>query len=226
MAADLKTVKCMYNMSKGARSKSPCIYCMHPSSYLDASNHTKAPVRSSSTDPSLQPIFNIPLSRVHICTMHALCRIIEKLIHLYIQFAWKEKNISIQRENLSKIEKILSDIGLHGGKVKIIADPKRSTETHQVPCKPSIGGVKARRFLSFNGDLGKINSKHGSTVKYGQWKVLHNAIKDHADGGHARTRKSEVWKALDEVFALCDQKHGKTKIPFSYKNSFPNLDKQ
>ena len=206
MAADLKTVKCMYKMSKGATSKSPCIYCMHSSSHLDASNQTKAPVRSTSTDPSLQPILDIPLSRVHICTMHALCRIVEKLIHLYIQFAWKEKNLSLQKENLTKIEKILSDIGLHGGKVKIIADPKRSTETHKVPCKPSIGGVKARRFLSFNGELGKINSKHGSMIKYGQWKVLHNAIKDHADGGRARTRKGEVWKALDDVFALCDKK--------------------
>ena len=66
--------------------------------------------------------------------------------------------------------------------------------------------MKARRFLTFNGDLGKINSKRGSTIKYEQWKVLHNAIKDHTDGGLARTRKAEVWKALDEVFALCDKK--------------------
>ena len=87
MAADLKTVKCMYKMSKGATSKSPCIYCMHSSSHLDASNQTKAPVRLTSTDPSLQPNLDIPLSRVHICTMHARCRIVEKLIHLYIQFA-------------------------------------------------------------------------------------------------------------------------------------------
>lgn len=206
MAADLKTIKCMYNMSKGATSKSPCIYCLHSSSHLDSSNHTKAPVRSTSTDPSLKPILDIPLSRVHICTLHALCRIVEKLVHLYIQFAWKEKNNLKQRENLSKIEKILSDIGLHGGNVKIIADPKKSTETHKVPCKPSIGGVKARRFLSFNGELGKINSKQGSTIKYGQWRILHNAIKDHADGGRARTRKAEVWNALDEVFNLCDKK--------------------
>ena len=110
-------------------------------------------------DKGFTPILNIPLTRVHICTMHAFCRIIEKLIHLYIKFSWKEKNISIQKENLTKIEKILSDIGLHGGKVKIIEYPKRSIETHKVACKPSIGGVKARGFLSFNGELGKINSK-------------------------------------------------------------------
>ena len=206
MVADLKTVTCMYNMSKGATSKSSCIYCMHSSNHLDISNHTKAPSRSTSIDPSLKPILDIPLSRVHICTLHALCRIIEKLVHLYIQFAWKEKNLMIHKRNINKIEKILSSIGLHGGKVKIIADPKRSTKTHKVPCKPSIGGVKARRFLTFNGELGKINSKQGSTIKYGQWKVLHNAIKDHVDGGFARTRKAKVWKALDELFSLCDKK--------------------
>ena len=84
IATDLKTGKCMYNMSKGATSKSPCIYCIHSSNHLDTSNHTKAPSRSTSIDPSLKPIFDIPLSRVHICTLHALCRIIEKLVHLYI----------------------------------------------------------------------------------------------------------------------------------------------
>lgn len=206
MAGDLKTLKCMYNLPKGANSKTPCIYCLHPARHLDQANHSKPPSRSRSTDPNLKPIFDIPLKRVHVCTLHALCRIVEKLIHLYVQFAWKEKDSSIHKENIAKIEEILSNIGLHGGQVKIVADPKRSTETHQVPCKPSISGVKARRFLSFNGNLGKINRRRGSTIKYGQWKVLHNAIKDHADEGRARTRKAEVWKALDEVFALCDKK--------------------
>ena len=58
-----------------------------------------------------------------------------------------------------KIEDILSDMGLHGGQVKIVADTKRSIASHQVPIKPSLGGVKARRFLSFHGELGKNQSK-------------------------------------------------------------------
>ena len=103
MAMDLKIVKCMYNTSKGATSKSPCIYCMHSSYHLDPSNHTKAPSRSTSTNPSLKPIFDFPFSRVHICTLHALCTIIEKLVHLYIQFAWKENNVTILKRNINKI---------------------------------------------------------------------------------------------------------------------------
>ena len=29
MAEDLKTLKCMYNVSKGPTAKSPCLYCKH-----------------------------------------------------------------------------------------------------------------------------------------------------------------------------------------------------
>ena len=36
--------------------------------------------------------------------------------------------------------------------------------------------------------------------------MLHNAIKDHAHKGCARTRKAKVWQALDELFSLCDKK--------------------
>ena len=86
--------------------------------------------------------------------------------------------------------------------------------------------MKARRFLSFNGELGKINSKQGSTIKYGQWKVLHNAIKDHADGGCARTKKAGVWKALDEVFALCDKKTWEDSNTIQLRKVLSKLDKQ
>ena len=87
LAGDLKTLKCMYNIAKGANSKSPCLYCMSSSDVLDKRYWKKGPDRDK-TDSSFQPVLNIPLSRVHICTMHALCRIIEKLLFLYITFAW------------------------------------------------------------------------------------------------------------------------------------------
>ena len=68
-------------------------------------------------------------------------------------------------------------MGLHGGQVKIVADTKQSTASHQVPIKPSLGGVKARRFLLFHGELGKINqNRNFSTIKYGLWKRLHSQI--------------------------------------------------
>lgn len=206
LAGDLKTLKCMYNIGKGANCKSPCIYCMEPASVLDPACQNAMPSRERH-DTQFHPVLNIPLVRVHICTLHALCRIVEKLIYLYIQYAWKLVPLEDQKEAIHNLETVLSGIGLHGGKVKIEADKKRSTSSHEVPIKPSIGGVKARRFLSFNGNHGKINENAGgSTIIYGVWKSVHNAVKDHNDHGRARTRKAEVWKALDEVFRLCDKK--------------------
>ena len=74
--------------------------------------------------------------------------------------------------------------------------------------KPSIKGVKARRFLSFHGHIGKVNSRiDGSSIKWNQWKALHNAIKDHTDDGESRNKKAEVWEALDKVFLYCERKN-------------------
>ena len=200
MAGDLKTLKCMYNISKRPIAKSPCLYCMGSARDCQPSAWNKPPNRQTQ-DQSFHAILNIPLSRVHICTLHALCRIIEKIVHLYIGFAWKIRPIKERDLAIKKIEEVLSKIGLHGGNVKIEADIKKYGKGNLVPIKPSIGGVKARRFLRFHGTLGRINSRSGgSTVKWEQWRVLHNAIKDHEDGGQARNRKSKVWEALDKVF--------------------------
>lgn len=206
MAGDLKTLKCMYNISKGSSSKTPCIYCMHPARHLDYSSQLQEPSRATE-DTYLKPVLDICLTHVHVCTLHALCRIVEKLVYLYIEFAWKLQPKSVSDEGIKRIEEILSEMGLHGGKVKIISCSKRSTTSHQVPIKPSLGGVKARRFLSYNGSKSRMR-KDGSpsSIKYNLWKKLHNAIKDHANNGEARNHKAEVWIHLDEVFRLLDSK--------------------
>ena len=60
--------------------------------------------------------------------------------------------------------------------------------------------------MGFHDSLGKVNSKAGGfAIKWNQWKVLHNAIKDHGDEGHARNKKVEVWEALDKVFLYCEE---------------------
>ena len=205
MAGDLKTLKCMYNISKGPIAKSPCLYCMGSARDCQTSSWSRPPDRHLK-DKEFKAILNIPLCRVHICTLHALCRIIEKIVHLYIGFAWKIRPTKERDTAIQKIEGVLSELGLHGGNVKIEADIKKSGKGNLVPIKPSIGGVKARRFLAFHGTLGKINSANGgSSIKWEQWKVLHNAIKDHGDGGQARNRKAKVWEALDNVFLYCEK---------------------
>ena len=213
MAGDLKTLKCMYNISGGATSKAPCLYCMAPPHTLDAEQQNRKPSRAEE-DANFSPVLDIPLTHVHVCTLHALCRITEKLVYLYIQFAWKMQPKSLSLEAISKIEQILSEMGLHGGHVKIVADTKRSTSTSEVPVKPSIGGVKARHFFAFHGEHGKINkSQNSTTTNYNLWKKLHSAVKDHSDKGAARNRKAEVWISLDEVFKMLDNRRwNKTEL--------------
>ena len=130
---------------------------------------------------------------------------------------------------IKSIERVLSEIGLHSGKVKIETDLKRSSNGNNVPKKVSIGGVKARAFLGFHGKLGKVNAKKGSSnVKYNQWKALHNAIKDHGLEGTSRNKKAEVWESLDKVFSYCDKTSwGKNDLPNFKKelNNFRNAMK-
>ena len=202
MARDLKTLKCMYNISKGANAKSPCLYCMKKAKYCNSSNWSKAPNRD------VQPILDIPLTHVHIFTLHALCHIIENLVHIYIGFAFKLQPLNERVEAISNMEEVLSGIGLHGGNVKIEPDLQKLSTGNNVPKKSAIGGVKARHFLGFHGKLGKINDNHGgSNIKWNMWKALHNTVKDHGDDGKARNRKAKVWEALDAVFYSCDKRY-------------------
>ena len=59
---------------------------------------------------------------------------------------------------ISALEKVLSEIGLHGGNVHIQKDNRSSTNEKDIPMKPSIGGVKARRFLSKIGSEERNNT--------------------------------------------------------------------
>ena len=64
MAGDLKTLKCMYNISKGGNSKSPCLYCKQLAYVLDFKWWRKAPNRDKE-DPNFNAVLDIPLCNVH-----------------------------------------------------------------------------------------------------------------------------------------------------------------
>ena len=102
-------------------------------------------------------------------------------------------------KGIKALEKVLSDIGLHGGQVIIEEDKKRSTTNSKQPTKPSIGGVKAKRFLSYFG------KNHKNSMFYDKWKALHNAVKDRAGGGVIQSRKAEVWILLSKIFEFMER---------------------
>ena len=144
--------------------------------------------------------------------MHALCRVIEKLVNLYIGFAWKIKNHTERKTGIAGLEMFLGDMLLHGGEVQISQDKKRSGNEIDIPRKISVGGVKARRFLTrpVNNRLQKP-TKHGkyykrthvSRIEFEQWKKLHNVVKDHQP--LSRHAKAEVWRAVDIIFQMLDK---------------------
>lgn len=70
MAGDLKTLKCMYNISKGPTAKSPCLYCMGNVKELHTKYWNGAPDRHL-YDANFKQVLDIPLARVHICTLQS-----------------------------------------------------------------------------------------------------------------------------------------------------------
>ena len=68
---------------------------------------------------------NSPNTLVHICVLHRLVNIIEKLVY------------AIESERTIKnIEQMLSNVGLHRVQVKIEKYLERSGKIGNVPCKP------------------------------------------------------------------------------------------
>jgi hypothetical protein len=73
-----------------------------------------------------KPILPISLDRVHICTLHALNQIVEKIVHLHFQFVWTIKTKPLQELAIKSMEKAISTCGAHGGNVKIFKDAELS----------------------------------------------------------------------------------------------------
>lgn len=218
LAGDLKTLKCMFGLSNAANAKFPCIYCMQTrkkgkdgkKEWIAKTGQQAAPTRDQKVmkngvlvpvDPNWHPILEIPLTRVHFCTLHCMVRIIEKLVYEYVCFAYKMHPVSEADATCKKVEEVLSEVGLHGGQVEIKKDEKKSGKSGNIPCKPCFGGPKARKFLSPPRDEeGNILVKQPE--KYEAWKKLHIAVPDRSNGGRTRIAKAEVWIHLDRLAPL------------------------
>ena len=69
--------------------------------------------------------------------------------------------------------------------MKLEVDKKRSKNGKSVPRKVFVNGVKARKFLSFSAqnDNSARTTNHtiARMVNFNRWKVVHNAVVDHAN---------------------------------------------
>lgn len=81
---------------------------------------------------------NISLTNINIFTLHAFCRIVEELVHLYIGFGFKLTPIVARDDVVERIEKALLEIGLHGENVKIETNQKKSHTRNNIPRKLAL----------------------------------------------------------------------------------------
>jgi hypothetical protein len=105
-------------------------------------------------DPNWDPVIAIPLSRTHICTMHAENRVVEKLVHLHICKVYNMPSTTASEKEsresrLSAVQQFLGGtmgMRLRGEPFKVEKCPKLSGKYGDTPMKPSFNDVKARSF--------------------------------------------------------------------------------
>lgn len=186
LAGDLKSLKCMFGCKQGANAEYTCIYCTFKKN-SQGSIQKGAPNRDKK-DPNWSPILPIFLERVHFCTLHSEIRMLDKLLHLHVTFAWNMKPKKKSDECLAKLEEILSKMGLHGGNVKLCRD---GNNDQNVPAKVSMGGGKARRLLS--------NHSKSSKLSYENWKDICACTTNQVDSVVIANKRMKVWVTLDRM---------------------------
>lgn len=213
MSADMKTIKCMHGLQHGPSSKMNCIYCEQvreqPKKCANASAaHREHASREkgkwqgglfasgiqgepcdAATHPRWKMVLPIPLSRTHMCTLHAQVRMVEKLLHLHFIFVWNMQNEERRAVAIESMEKSLSAIGVEGGNCQLRKDEKLSGKAGNVVMKPSLSGVVASRLFQPSSWSNQDRA----------WKDVVMSENNHLENGQARRNRFQVWEALEEL---------------------------
>jgi len=186
-------------LSEGATSLSEGLF---------STEHAAKPITGMAGKGRWKPILPIPMDRVHLCTLHAFNRIIEKIIHLYFQFIWTLRDKNMQRSAIEDMQRVLSSTGAHGGNVRIFKNNNLSGQHSNVPSKPSFNECHAAKLFKPSTLLG------GSTKLYVD---VVPAEKSFMSGGATKRAKLDVWIGLEklkpylEELTLQDDKKAKFK---------------
>jgi hypothetical protein len=212
LSADMKTIKCMYRLKHGANNKHSCIYYMQERSKPDVgtnesaaqasrrkgktrwhnglfAEHVEAKPVDLEDHNRWKPVLPIPLTRVHIYTLHALVQMSAKILHLYFMFVWNMQN-QVQKDSaIIDMEKSLLAIGVHGGNVQICIDPQLSGAHNSIPRKPSLNGVVANRLFQPSTWSGKDRV----------WKDVYESEHNFMEQGRSRIARVDMWKAFEDI---------------------------
>lgn len=227
LSADLKALKSMFGMCGGANTKYPCIYCMAggmgKADWTAESEIGKPPSRHlvnlsryPSTEMIWNPVLPIELKNVHICTLHAEIRILDKLLRLHLDYAYSIKPTQLADDCIEKCENLLSKMGFHGGQVQLKKDPNLSKKTGDVLQDVSMGGAKARRFLS-NHDQKQVNAM------WDCWKELCRITTNVASRPEIANKRMLVWKRLDDFLVLLRKQRSTTTYAADFTNAIKLL---
>lgn len=176
------------------------------------------PLDREKLDKKFDLILPIPLTKVHIYTLHGFVRITDKSVYLSILSAWNKSPKEISKKSIEAIENVLSKAGLHGRNVKICKDTKLSGPRGNVPCKPSMGGVKTRHFIE--------DSKERLEAQPKLYSDLIDAENDLSDRGNSAIRKKKVWMALSVMHSFMNKEKFDVGDDISFTNSVIDFTKQ
>lgn len=157
------------------------------------------PPSQDQEDNVWNPILAIPLCQVHLCTLHARLRILDKLLMLHINYAWNMEPQDRQEESIHALEDVLSSIGLHAGAVVLTKD-RKSNPTQDNPNKICMGGSKARHLLSNH--LGSC-----SHTNFEIWKKVCDATTYRGNDARLGLKRARVWEACDIMVDLLERPH-------------------
>lgn len=229
LSADLKTIKSMFGMCGGANTKYPCIYCMAGGTgdkgWTKETDIGKPPSRNlvnlskfPITDMIWNPILPIQLKNVHICTLHAEIRILDKLLRLHLDYAYSIKPSTLSDDCIEKCEDLLSKMGFHGGQVHLKKDPNLSGGTGDILQDVSMGGAKARRFLG-NHDQKQVNAM------WDCWKELCRITTNVSSQPLIANKRMLVWKNLDEFLKILRKQRSYATYATDFQNAIAALIK-
>lgn len=164
---------------------------------IHSCDNTLAPSRHED-DPTWDPVLAIPLTRVHICTLHARLRILDKLLKLHINYAWNMEPAERREACIHQLEAVLSSAGLHHGAVHLRKDGKLSGSTQNNPGKVCMGGSKARHLLS-NHTLSK------SHLEFDFWKKVCDVTTYIGSTAETGLKRAKVWESVNTMVQLMEK---------------------
>lgn len=156
------------------------------------------PPNRDQVDIEWNPILDIPLARVHVCTLHARLRILDKLLKLHVNYAWNMEPMERRVECVERLEEVLSSVGLHGGAVSLSKDGKVSGATQNNPSKICMGGSKARHLLS-------NHAGSNSQIEFELWKKVCDCTTYRGNAATMGLKRAKVWATLDELVRLLEK---------------------